>query len=114
MPVKSKVKISQNFVAFSEYMNFTFELAFFLHELIWYVYLDDLFIRKTEMNLKFFFSSWTDYMSMQIINSPLLLLHVLFEKTCITIIASFLYELIQCVHSDIVCVLYNYFQKKAH
>ena len=23
MPVKSKVKISQNFVAFSEYMNFT-------------------------------------------------------------------------------------------
>ena len=25
MPVKSKVKISQNFVAFSEYMNFTVE-----------------------------------------------------------------------------------------
>ena len=25
MPVKSKVKISQNFVAFSKYMNFTIE-----------------------------------------------------------------------------------------
>ena len=34
------------------------------------------------------------------------------RKTCITIIASFLYELIQCVHSDIVCVLHDYFQKK--
>ena len=27
MPVKSKVKISQNFVAFSEYMNFTHDLS---------------------------------------------------------------------------------------
>jgi hypothetical protein len=29
VPVKSKVKISQNFVAFSEYMNFKFELENF-------------------------------------------------------------------------------------
>ena len=28
MPVKSKVKISQNFVAFSEYMNFTIPITF--------------------------------------------------------------------------------------
>ena len=31
VPVKSKVKISQNFAAFSEYMNFTFEKE---HELL--------------------------------------------------------------------------------
>ena len=31
--VKSKVKISQNFVAFSEYMNFTFPISFDLDSL---------------------------------------------------------------------------------
>ena len=85
----------------------TFELASFLHELIRYVYLDDLFFGKNYIanvtfEVPFFFMNWF-YMPMQVSFS---------RKTCITIIASFHYELIQCVHSDKVCVLYDYFQKK--
>ena len=33
VPVKSKVKISQNFVAFSEYMNFNFVFGYFYRPL---------------------------------------------------------------------------------
>ena len=32
VPVKSKVKISQNFVAFSEYMNFTYTISLEIKE----------------------------------------------------------------------------------
>ena len=34
VPVKSKVKISQNFVAFSEYMNFTYLVVVYLQVVI--------------------------------------------------------------------------------
>ena len=42
MPVKSKVKISKNFVAFSEYMNFT------KINLTYFSYLIHIFFRKRE------------------------------------------------------------------
>ena len=76
MPVKSKVEISQNFVAFSEYINFTGKTQKKGKSIALYVYVHDLmtFLRSTYV-LRHFDAGGPELFYM---NSPL---YYLFDYT---------------------------------